>query len=511
MSFTKDLPPIAEGFLQFCLMNENRSENTISEYALDLKVFFRFMMQQRDLVPSDMSFEEIPISDIDLAFVENITRQDIIDYVEYLRMHRVSHAGTAKESTGLSPSATRRKISCIRSFFEYLCVHKELISNDPTTGVIQPTLGQTLPVYLTENECFSLLKAITGPDKERNFAIVLLSLLDGLRVSEIVGINLNDLKISNSEAVLTIHGKGNKQRQVFLTQNCVDAIQMYKQTREVKYKPDKKSENALFLSRKHKRMSVDAVQLMLKNACQKAGVTLVSPHKLRHTSATLMLKNGVDLRVISEILGHASLTTTQRYTHVESDDMKVAGYANPMSKASTLSQSKDEKSSKEDNAAVKNVLDDNEKEFIKKYFKICPTYTADVKRDIGFEYLIETLKDQQRETSNIPFIEAVYECVKHWGRVATPAMLYRILNGKTNKDPVTEEQCLRTAAQMNTLRLRIIELTQPTDADLGKTCIISGALLRADNVSITIDGEKHSVYYNIGALGSLMALRRGKK
>ena len=224
-----------------------------------------------------------------------------------------------------------------------------------------------------------------------------------------------------------------------------------------------------------------------------------------------MLKNGVDLRVISEILGHASLTTTQRYTHVESDDMKVAGYANPMSKASTLSQSKDEKSSKEDNAAVKNVLDDNEKEFIKKYFKICPTYTADVKRDIGFEYLIETLKDQQRETSNIPFIEAVYECVKHWGRVATPAMLYRILNGKTNKDPVTEEQCLRTAAQMNTLRLRIIELTQPTDADLGKTCIISGALLRADNVSITIDGEKHSVYYNIGALGSLMALRRGKK
>ena len=91
MSFTKDLPPIAEGFLQFCLMNENRSENTISEYALDLKVFFRFMMQQRDLVPSDMSFEEIPISDIDLAFVENITRQDIIDYVEYLRMHRVSH------------------------------------------------------------------------------------------------------------------------------------------------------------------------------------------------------------------------------------------------------------------------------------------------------------------------------------------------------------------------------------------------------------------------------------
>ena len=79
MSFTKDLPPIAEGFLQFCLMNENRSENTISEYALDLKVFFRFMMQQRDLVPADISFEEIPISDIDLAFVENITRQDIID------------------------------------------------------------------------------------------------------------------------------------------------------------------------------------------------------------------------------------------------------------------------------------------------------------------------------------------------------------------------------------------------------------------------------------------------
>lgn len=503
MSFTKDLPPIAEGFLQFCLMNENRSENTISEYALDLKVFFRFMMQQRDLVPPDMEFEEIPISDIDLAFVENITRQDIIDYVEYLRMHRVSHAGTAKESTGLSPSATRRKISCIRSFFEYLCVHKELISDDPTKGVIQPTLGKTLPVYLTENECFSLLKAITGPDKERNFAIVLLSLLDGLRVSEIVGINLNDLKITNSEAVLTIHGKGNKQRQVFLTQNCVDAIQQYKQTRKAKYKPNKQSENALFLSRKHNRMSVDAVQLMLKNACQQAGITLVSPHKLRHTSATLMLKNGVDLRVISEILGHASLTTTQRYTHVESDDMKVAGYANPMSKAST-SQSKDEEPSKEDNAAIENILDENEKKLFEKYFKFRPQYIADATRDKGFEHLIETLKDQQLETPNLPFIKAVYECVKHWGGVATPTMLYRILNGKTGEDPVTKEECQRTAAQMNTLRFKTVTITLPIKAELGKTLSISGPLLRADCIVTSTDSEPLYVYSHLGALGSFL-------
>ena len=131
--------------------------------------------------------------------------------------------------------------------------------------------------------------------------------------------------------------------------------------------------------------------------------------------------------------------------------MKVAGYANPMSKAATLSQSKDEKSLKEDNAAVENILDDDEKEFLKKYFKFCPTYTADVKRDIGFEDLIETLKDQQKETSNIPFIEAVYECVKHWGRVATPAMLYRILNGKTNKEPVTKEQSRNSGSNESTV------------------------------------------------------------
>ncbi len=332
MDFNKTLPRIAEDFLQFCLMNEDLSRKTIAEYALDLRVFFRFMKQQRDLCPPNVLFDEIEVTDMDLAFIRTITRQDIMDYIEYLRMERICYTGTARQTTGLSASSTRRKIACIRSFFEYLCVHRAILKSNPTLGVVQPKLGRQLPKYLSEEESAALLNAVSGKDEARNYAVILLALVCGLRVSEIVGIDLNDLRIASGEAFLLVRGKGRKERQVFLPENCVDAIEDYIVLRETTYRPDKQSQNALFLSRKHHRISVDAVQLFLKNTCQKAGITLISPHKLRHTSATLMLQNGVDIRTIMDVLGHSSLSTTQRYTHINNDDFRAAGYANPMSR-----------------------------------------------------------------------------------------------------------------------------------------------------------------------------------
>ena len=333
MSITKTehLPRLAEDFLQFCLMNEDLSKKTISEYALDLRVFFRFMKQQRDLVSPPTAFDDIPVDDIDTDFIKYINRQDIMDYIEYLRMERVSYAGTARETVGLASTSTRRKIACVRSFFEYLCVHRAVIESDPTKGVVMPKRGRQLPKYLTLEESQALLKAISGRDEERNYAIVLLALTSGLRVSEIVGINLNDLRISDGEGILLVRGKGNKERQVYLPENCVDAIEDYVEIREVTYKPDEVAKNALFLSRKHHRISVDSVQLFLKKTCQKAGITTISPHKLRHTSATLMLQNGVDVRTIMDVLGHSSLSTTQRYTHVANDELRLASHANPAS------------------------------------------------------------------------------------------------------------------------------------------------------------------------------------
>lgn len=328
---TTHLPRLAEDFLQFCLMNEDLSKKTISEYALDLRVFFRYMKQQRDLVPPSVNFDEIPVDDIDTEFISYINRQDIMDYIEYLRMYRVTNEGTARETRGLASTSTRRKIACIRSFFEYLCVHRGIIESDPTKGVVMPKRGKQLPKYLTLEESQALLDAISGKDEERNYAIILLALTSGLRVSEIVGINLNDLRITNGEGILLVRGKGNKERQVYLPENCVAAIEDYVAVREALYKPDEVATNALFLSRKHHRISVDSVQLFLKKACQKAGITTISPHKLRHTSATLMLQNGVDVRTIMDVLGHASLSTTQRYTHVANDELRLASHANPAS------------------------------------------------------------------------------------------------------------------------------------------------------------------------------------
>ena len=211
-------------------------------------------------------------------------------------------------------------------------MHRAILQSDPTSGVVQPKLGRRLPQYLSAEESAALLNAVSGRDEARNYAVILLALVCGLRVSEIVGIDLNDLRIASGEAFLLVRGKGRKERQVFLPENCVEAIEDYMAIRETTYHPDKQSQNALFLSRKHHRISVDAVQLFLKNTCQKGGITLISPHKLRHTSATLMLQNGVDIRTIMDVLGHSSLSTTQRYTHINNDDFRAAGYANPMSR-----------------------------------------------------------------------------------------------------------------------------------------------------------------------------------
>ena len=290
------------------------------------------MKRQRGLVEDGTPFDDIQIKDLDMNFVKDITRQDIMDFIEYLRMDRIAYEGTAREENGISPTSARRKLSCLKAFFNYLCVHKEALTVDPTQGVIAPKLAKTLPKYFTEDQSLKLLGAISGRNEERDYAIILLALTCGLRVSEIAGINLSDLRIEDGENFLTIRGKGAKERQVYLTDACIEAMKDYIDVREISYHPEKKHENALFLSQKHSRISTDAVAALVRKACLKAGVTPLSPHKLRHTAATLMLQNGVDVRVLMDVLGHSSLSTTQRYTHVADDALRVASEANPMSR-----------------------------------------------------------------------------------------------------------------------------------------------------------------------------------
>ena len=176
-------------------------------------------------------------------------------------------------------------------------------------------------------ESVSLLQSVDGANRERDYCILTLFLNCGLRISELVGLNINDVRGDQ----LRVLGKGNKERIVYLNEACQQAIQDWLAVRENQAVTDK---NALFITRKHTRITTAAVHKLVKKHISAAGLdsSQYSSHKLRHTAATLMLQNGVDVRTLQEVLGHDHLNTTQIYTHVASDDLKTAAEANPLAR-----------------------------------------------------------------------------------------------------------------------------------------------------------------------------------
>lgn len=329
--YRTEAPQIVKEFLHYQTVALDHSEQTINEYYLDLRTFFRFMKIERGAVQDNVKFEEIPIDDITVDFVKNISKTDIYEYISFLRADKAVQTGTKGGQVGLSPSTTNRRIACLRSFFNYLVEKVCIMGSNPMIGIDSAKTRKRLPTFLTEEESVQLLNSIDGNNKERDYAIILLALVSGLRVSEIVSINIQDIRKTDGQYFLSVIGKGNKERQVFISDNCAQAINEYLAIREETYAPTKKDADALFLSRKHNRISVDAVQHLVKQATKKAGLKEYSPHKLRHTSATLMLKNGVDIRAIQEVLGHSNLATTQIYAHVDDKMLREACYANPIS------------------------------------------------------------------------------------------------------------------------------------------------------------------------------------
>lgn len=325
--------PVIADFIVFLQTNENKSKKTIEEYYLDLRMFFRFLKRDRGAAPADTPFDDIPINDISIDLIRNITKADINNFVYYLRAERTTNAYSAQYGEhNLGVAAAKRKIACLKTFFGYLCEATGQLDKNPTLGVSTPGEGQHIPVYLSESDCRKLLSSISGTNEARDYCIILIFLTCGLRVSELAQLNVQDIRGDEEEGqFISFAGKGGKSRQVFLSAACVSAIKDWLEIRPT-YNPLDSDKNALFLSRKHNRISVDAVQALVKSATAKAGVKTVSPHKLRHTAATLMLENGVDTRTLQEVLGHSNLNTTQIYTHVNSSALRVATAANPVSR-----------------------------------------------------------------------------------------------------------------------------------------------------------------------------------
>ena len=306
---------------------KGHSKATVDEYFLDLRTFFRYLKLARGIVPRSTELDEISIQDVDLPFVSQVTLSEVYDYLSFLSRDRVKNARSREASYGLSASSRARKIATIRSFYKYLTVKAKLLEVNPVQDLDSPKVPKTLPKYLSLDESRRLLSAIDGNNKERDYCIICIFLNCGLRISEIVGLNLTDIHTDH----LRVIGKGNKERVVYLNDATAEAINGYLLVRKGITAEDK---NALFLSNRKKRISKEAVHSMVKKSLLKAGLdeSKYSAHKLRHTAATLMLQNGVDVRTLQELLGHDHLNTTQIYTHVDNSELRIAAEANPLSK-----------------------------------------------------------------------------------------------------------------------------------------------------------------------------------
>lgn len=309
-------PLLVIDYLNYMETIRGKSKNTVAAYGYDLNLFFKFLKLRRNLVPADTDMEQITIDDIDEKFIRSITLSDLYSFLSFAANQRDN-----------KNHARARKVACLRSFFKYLQGKAKVIDENPSLDLEPPKINARHPIYLTLDESKLLLASIDGENKERDYAIITLFLNCGLRLSELVGIDINKI----NDDILTVIGKGNKERTVYLNNACINAINSYIKVRPIDGVKDK---HALFLSERKQRISKRSVQYIVKKyiGASDLDTERYSTHKLRHTAATLMYKYGnVDIRALQHILGHENISTTQIYTHIDDDRLRSAAKANPLS------------------------------------------------------------------------------------------------------------------------------------------------------------------------------------
>ena len=319
---TEGNPEFLNSFLDYTATILNKSPATVKEYNYDISRFLKFIMYHLKLT-DEKNIDNVDIHDMDVSILNNLKLDDIHAYLFYLT------------NTFQSKPATRaRKASSIRVFFKYLSQKANLIENNPALNLETPKLGKRMPKYLSLDDSKKLLAVVNNDEKDRNkerdYAIITLFLNCGMRLSELVGINLKDIDFNENK--LNVTGKGNKERTIYLNKACVNAINNYLAVRP-KNGIKQGDSDALFLSERLERISNRTVQHIVKQELLKAGLDTnkYSVHKLRHTAATLMYRYGnVDIRALQELLGHESISTTQIYTHVDNQQIRNAVEDNPL-------------------------------------------------------------------------------------------------------------------------------------------------------------------------------------
>ena len=331
MILRENNPEYLNSFLDYSITILNKSPNSVKEYNYDLSNFLKFMMIRFKLT-NETIYGEIDITLFTENYLKKITLDDIHAYVSHLAINNRSKATTRA-----------RKISTIRIFFKYLTLKANILEVNPAQNLETPKLEKRMPKYLSLEESKKLLNAADNQDNrnyKRDYAITTLFLNCGMRLSELVGININDIDFS--ECKMTVIGKGNKERTVYLNKSCMIALNDYLSSRPPQNlikRDSKNSDKALFLSEQKQRISNRTVQAIISKELQAAGLDTknLSVHKLRHTAATLMYQYGnVDIRALQELLGHESISTTEIYTHVNNVQVRNAVESNPLSDPKNL-------------------------------------------------------------------------------------------------------------------------------------------------------------------------------
>lgn len=283
-----------KSFHAFLLLEKSLSKKSVEAYLHDVELLLQFFIQQ----------EKSPTPD-------NVTVDDLQCFLEWLH------------TQGMSAASQARIISGIRNFFNF-CVHEEIIDNDPSLLLESPRQSRHLPEVLHLDEIEQMLAVIeTGtPAGARNRAILEIMYSCGLRVSEVSDLKLSGLYLD--DGFIRVTGKGNKERLIPIGRSAIKYMKIYLQHIRTQQKVALGFEDFVFINRLGKNLSRIMIFHIIKETAQKAGIQkTISPHTFRHSFASHLVEGGANLRVVQEMLGHESITTTEIYTHLDCDYLRT--------------------------------------------------------------------------------------------------------------------------------------------------------------------------------------------